>query len=343
MSESQEDINKKMKEHIEKKVKELMGNMSSGMMMALLMFVLLFFILLYIFLIVRKKDSNCVRIQSYPSQLMNPLSEEVKQTTLNKTYVKTAYNCCCTGDFKNDYVGTCALMNCCRQGVRALDFTIYSLHGEPVIAASTLASKRYKEMYNHLPFSKTMSQVKQMFLYDTVNCSNITDPLFLIFRIHSSNLNVYNKMGDILLSLFGDGNASGNKLYVPPAEQPLDTEIISNLIGKVVILVDITGVQGIENTKLYPITALPLGTMNNQVYRESDSYDLLESGINPNENYVNVLYPDYQPKSVNYDFNTVGLKQNFQFIGMNYQLKDIYLDAYNQLFTSSILIQPYSS
>lgn len=318
----------------------IMNKMTPNMMVMLLMFVLLFFVLLYVFLMVRKQDYNCKLIQSYPYQTMNTLTNEVLQTPLNKTSVKTAYNCCCTGDFKNDYVDSCALMNCAKQGVRALDFTVYSLHGEPVIAAATIGSKRYKEMYNSLPFSKTMSQVKQMFLYDSVNCSNITDPLFLIFRIQSSNINIYSKMGDILTSVFGDGNASGNKLYKPTDQQPLDTELISNLKGKVIILVDITGLTGFENSKLFPITALQLGTISNQIYRESEAYDLLETGVNANDTYINVLYPDYQSKSINYDFNTVGLKQHFQFIGLNFQMNDVYLDGYNKMFTSSIIIFP---
>jgi hypothetical protein len=80
--------------------------------------------------------------------------------------------------------------------------------------------------------------------------------------------------------------------------------------------------------------------MYNQIYRESVSYDLLESGNNPNIGFINVLYPNYQAKSLNFDFNTVGLKQSFQFIGLNFQTNDVYLDAYNKLFTSSILMQP---
>jgi hypothetical protein len=316
-----------------------MNQLSPNMMAMLLTFVLIFFIVLYVYYIVKKQESNCKLIDQYPPQTMKELSREILDKKLNKTFVKTAYNCCCTGDFKNDYVDTCALLNCAKQGVRALDFTIYSLNGHPVIAASTLPSKKYKEMYNSLPFSKTMTQVKQMFLYDSVNCTNLTDPLFLIFRIQSANLNIYNKMGETLTSVFGDGNAGGNKLYVPKNGNSLDTALISELKGKVIVMVDITGVTGLENSKLFPVTALKLGTMTNQIYRESDAYDLLETG-NHSYDRIHVLYPDYQAKSINYDFNTVGLNQRFQFIGMNFQMKDIYLDGYNNYFRSSIVSQP---
>ena len=323
-------------------VKAYMNKLSPNMMVMVLMFVLLFFVIMYIYQMIKKEDYNCRVIASYPFYNMKPLTNQILDASLNKVYIKTAYNCCCTGEFKNDYVNSCALLNCAKQGARALDFTVYSLKGEPVIAASTISSNRYKEMYNSMSFSKTMTQVKQMFLYDTVNCTNPTDPLFLIFRIHSANKDIYNKMGDALSSIFGDGSGNASKIYVPNTDNPLDNEKISNLKSKVIILVDITGLSGFENSKLNPITALQLGTMTNQIYRESDAYDLLESGIRKNDVYVNVLYPDYQSKNVNYDFNTVGLKQNFQFIGVNFQMNDIYLDGYNKFFTSSIVLQPKS-
>lgn len=334
------DETKTSKDVLKEMGESIMKQMSPNMLSMVLMGIILFFVILYVFTMVHKQTYNCKLIESYPVQTMNSLSNDVLATPLCQTYIKTAYNCCCTGDFKNDYVNACALLNCARQGVRALDFTVYSLHGNPVIAAATLDSNKYKEMYNSMHFSKTMSQVKQMFLYDTVNCSNTTDPLFLIFRIQSSNLNIYNKMGEILTSVFGDGNASGNKIYMPNTSLALDNELISNLNGKVIILVDITSISGFENTSLSTLTALQLGTMYNQIYRETVSYDLLESGNNPNVGFINVLYPNYQAKSLNFDFNTVGLKQSFQFIGLNFQTDDVYLDAYNKMFTSSIYIQP---
>jgi hypothetical protein len=265
---------------------------------------------------------------------MMDIPDDVLSKQLNKVSVKTAYNCCCTGDFKNDFVAVCALMNCARQGVRALDFTLYSLHGEPVISASTLVSKKYKEMYNSLPFSKTMTQVKQIFMYDSANCSNTKDPLFLIFRIQSANIKLYNKIGDILKSVFGRGNTSGDKIY---KSKSIETELVSNLMGKVIIFVDITGLTGYESSSLSSITSLMLGTMTSQIYRETEAYDALESNLPINDPNINVLYPNFGNKSTNYDFNTVGIKQKFQFIGLNFQMNDVYLNAYNQMFKSSII------
>ena len=57
---------------------------------------------------------------------------------LRDFFVKTAYNCCAIGEFKNTFVDLCALKQVIRQGVRALDFQIYSVDDKPVIAVSTI-------------------------------------------------------------------------------------------------------------------------------------------------------------------------------------------------------------
>jgi len=313
---------------------EAVQKTSTPMMVMVILFVILFWILYYIYTVVTKGEYNCKVIGKYPSMTMLDIPKDVLSTQLCKTSVKTAYNCCCTGDFKNDYVDTCALVNCARQGVRALDFTIYSLHGEPVIAASTMLSKKYKEIYNSLPFSKTMTQVKQWFMFDSANCSNIRDPLFLIFRIQSDNLKLYNKIGDILQSVFGRSNTSGDKIY---KSKSIETEIISNLMGKVIIFVDITGLTGYESSSLSNVTTLVFGTMTSQIYRETEAYDALDSNIQMNDPNINILFPDFGDKSTNYDFYTVGIKQKFQFIGLNFQMNDVYLDKYNGMFKSSII------
>jgi hypothetical protein len=318
----------------------LKPNLSKDTIGVVLIFVLLFFVLYFIYLAVQQNKYNCELIKTFPKLAIKSMSNELMPVKLYKTYIKTAYNCCCNGDLKNGYVDTCALINCAKQGVRALDFTIYSLRGEPVIGTSTINSKKYKESYNSLPFSKTMVQVKQMFMYDTANCPNITDPLFLIFRIQSSNAKIYDKMADILQSVFGYGNSAGDKIFKPSNTTITDVSLMSGFKGKVMIMVDITGLIGYNTSKLSTITGLRLGTMENKIYRESDAFDLIDSGIDPNKTNVNILYPDYSAKSNNYDFYTVGIKQNFQFIGMNFQMNDVYMTKYNEFFKHAILKQP---
>jgi len=58
----------------------------------------------------------------------------VDQYSLRDFYIKTAYNCCSVGSYKNDYVDIQVLKNLLKQGVRALDFEIYSIDNEPIVA-----------------------------------------------------------------------------------------------------------------------------------------------------------------------------------------------------------------
>jgi hypothetical protein len=60
-------------------------------------------------------------------------------------------------------------------------------------------------------------------------------------------------MGDTLQSLFGHGNSGGSKLFKPSYNLPIDQEPISAFKGRVVIVVDITGLNGYENSSLASI------------------------------------------------------------------------------------------
>ena len=114
-----------------------------------IIFIIVSAFFIYVYIILRRDKNNCKKLDTKMNTNIVPLLKNPKinlsTTTLNQTFIKTAYNCCCSGQFKNDYVNYCALINCAKQGVRALDFTVYSLKGNPVIAASTLQSNEYKE------------------------------------------------------------------------------------------------------------------------------------------------------------------------------------------------------
>ena len=49
------------------------------------------------------------------------------QYTLKDYYIKSAYNACSGGDYKNDYVDLCVMKDLLKQGVRGLDFEIFSI------------------------------------------------------------------------------------------------------------------------------------------------------------------------------------------------------------------------
>ena len=115
-------------------------------------------ILIYFYNKIALREKNCRTIEAtYNDEIkngfghikMSSLTDDESYNTYtdenNKTrrlklkdmYVKTAYNACCSGHFKTDYVDLCALRLPAFYGARALDFQIYSLNNEPIVAAST--------------------------------------------------------------------------------------------------------------------------------------------------------------------------------------------------------------
>ena len=122
----------------------------------------------------------------YPSINSNMRSLDEKDPeckyALRDYYIKTAFNCCSGGGYKNDYVSTCALKNFLKQGVRGLDFEIYSIDDHPVVATSTADNYYYKETFNHVGFANVMDVLRNYAFSDS-HCPNPHDPLILHLRI----------------------------------------------------------------------------------------------------------------------------------------------------------------
>ena len=135
-------------------------------------------------------------------------------------------------------------------------------------------------------------------------------------------------MYDVLQSSFGSGNAAGKLLFTD--FRPIHTFTLKELIGKVIIMVDTTGLLGYGSSNLSMISMVNFGTIENRIIRAKDVYDENKRKRNP----LTILYPDLKTSSDNYDF-TLGFPLGIQFIGMNFQTKDKYLDAYNAYFSEA--------
>ena len=81
--------------------------------------------------------------------------------SLRDYYIKSSYNSCCSGDYKNDYVDIKALKYVIGQGCRLLDFSVYSVNEKAVVAASSVKEFTYKETYNSIDFDKVMETVNR--------------------------------------------------------------------------------------------------------------------------------------------------------------------------------------
>ena len=277
-------------------------------------------VIIYIFLSINKQKDTCEKLDKYNEygefQLPNTNLSDI---SIKDIVLKSAFNCCCIGGLKHDYVDICALKHCYRAGVRVLDFQIFSLNGFPVISASTVNENEYKELYNYLSFSETMNQVNYMFL-NSLKHSNNNQVLFLNFRINSNNMDIYNQMAKILLETF---SGSSEILLKTPVDKELNQYTLNDLKNKIIIMVDLNASPKMKNsfikTDLSKLTLVTFGTgfKYHSLYESEAS---LQSGIE-----LSSIYPNKSSYANNYDYNDKGIRNRFNFIYMNFQKKDAYL------------------
>jgi hypothetical protein len=195
-------------------------------------------------------------------------------------YIKTAYNACSGGSYSNDYVNISNLKAIIKQGVRCLDFEIYSINDEPVIASSTVPNYNVKETYNYVPFVDAMSIIVN-YAFSSSTCPNPTDPIILHFRIKSNNQKMFTKFSEIFKQyettyLLGpqysyeysvcNDNVKNNCFIKNFGDVKL-----SELRQKIIIIVDRTNNSFMDNKSFYEFVNM---TSNSMFMRELRYYDV---------------------------------------------------------------------
>jgi hypothetical protein len=194
------------------------------------------------------RERDCKMMNDIYGELNGKLSTVNDSSTLRLSlrefYVKTAYNACSGGNYKNDYVDTCVLKSLLKQGVRGLDFEIFSIGGDPVVATTTSDSNCVKETFNYVLFSEVLN-VLNACAFTSSTAPNAGDPIIIHLRIKSTNTEMFAKLTNLL-----DGfNKTNGRLLGTNysysiknlAEVPL-----KELMGKVIIIVDGTNTSFLD-------------------------------------------------------------------------------------------------
>lgn len=270
---------------------------------------------------------------------------DIMTMPLRNFYIKTALNCCCLGEWKNNYVDMAPLISAIKQGYRCLDFEIYSEDNKPVVAASTQNNYYNKETYNSLPLTDVISTIiSNAFSSSLTVTPNSNDPLLINVRIKSNNSNVdfansiikaVNQFGDRLLGPEYNYLYDGNNL----GQQPM-----SAFMGKVIIMADVSNPMCTNYKPLYQI----INAGVNSPFLHQLQYDLgvkntpdMNTLIDHNKKNMSIVFPD-SPFKENVNFN-VAKAFGCQMIGMMPQLKDINLQMYNNAFDnagSAFILKP---
>lgn len=244
-------------------------------------------------------------------------------------YVKTAYNSCSGGSYKNAFVSVDILKAILKQGVRCVDFEIYSLDDQPVVATSTNDSYYVKETFNSVPFPDVMKVIRD-YAFSSGTAPNSTDPLLIHLRCKSNNQKMYTRLAeifkdhsDIMLGMNYSFETDGKNL----GEVPL-----LELQNKVVLIMDRSHTAFLENEDLLEFVNL---TSNSLFMRIYDYYDVKNTpDVNEltefNRRGMTIVVPDEGPSPDN-PSGMVCRASGCQMVAMRYSYVDDYLTE-NALF-----------
>jgi hypothetical protein len=301
----------------------------------------------YIVYKVNQKQNEIASTYVNVNRVVSPLNMLANQAVdpmtmpLRNFYIKTALNCCCLGEWKNNYVDTVALRSAIADGYRCLDFEIYSEDNKPVVAASTKSSFNYKETYNSIPFLEAMTVVAQN---ATTKAPNGTDPLFINLRIKSNNAKIVPDMVAAINAQFGSMllGPEYNYLY---AGNNLGQVPMSTFQNKAVIMADISNPMCTD--KDLPLFQL-INVGSNSPFLHQLQYEMgvkntpdMDALIDHNKKNMSIVFPD-APFNENANFN-VAKAFGCQLVGMMPQVKDVNLELYNKAFNdagSAFILKP---
>lgn len=259
---------------------------------------------------------------------------------LGDFWIKSAYNCCAVGNYKDDEVSLCALDNCLKKGVRLLDFNIYNINGNPCVGTSYENSGLMITSSNYLKFFDVIQHLKSN-AFSSYKINNNTDPLILFLRMSTKNKYVYNKCFESIKSVFSDRllglkytnqyNSANNIL------QNISTAPISDLINKVIIIVKDD--HNILNTSsLNQITNISTGENNESMLRCLRYNQIGNSNmtnlIDFNKGALTILLPELSIYPDNPNFS-ISRWQGVQFCCMCYQKNNELLQFYDKFFNDA--------
>lgn len=303
----------------------------------IILFTLIVFIvfIVYVIYLHRLENSECDYMNNLYSSVdgyIIPITSSDPDCSGNlyDYYIKTAYNACSGGSYKNDFVNICNLKALLKQGVRCLDFEVYSVDNNPVVSTSTSDNYYVKETFNSVSFGSVMDVISS-YAFSGGSCPNPTDPLLIHLRFQSNNQKMYSALANVFKSytslMLGpdysyesDGLNLGN---VP----------LLSLQGKIILIVDRSNTAFLENQALLEYVNL---TSNSIFMRAYNYYNVknnpdINELTNFNRRGMTIVFPDKGTNPSN-PSGAVCRASGCQLVAMRYQYVDDYLMENKLLF-----------
>ena len=265
------------------------------------------------------------------------VTNEMYQYPLRDYYIKSAYNACSGGDYANSYVDTCILKNLLKQGVRGLDFEIYSIDDQPAVATSTSKNYYVKETFNSVPFSDVLNIIRD-YAFANSTAPNPFDPIILHLRIKSTNQKMYTNFAKLLE---GNNNLLMDKKYsFEYYGKNFGSVKLSDMAGKIVIIVDRSNTSFMESDAFYEYVNM---TSKSIFSRALNYYDIIntpdmEELTGYNKLNMTIGMPDkgsdpQNPSSLT--MRTYGiqmLSMRYQYIDTNVEENDLFFNEEGHAF-----------
>jgi hypothetical protein len=304
--------------------KSLDGDYSSFIILAIAFVVLTIFIV-YMIHINRLQKRECNYMNTlYPNVNSNIVSINPSDPdcsgNLFDYYVQSAYNACSGGSYRNDYVNLCHLKAVIKQGVRCLDFEIYSLDDKAVVATSTVDNYYVKETFNSIYFASVMETIRN-YAFSNSTCPNPTDPVIIHLRCKSNNqamytnlANIFKSHTDIMLGPRYSFESKGGNLGNAP---------LLSLRNKIILIMDKSNSAFIENDDLLEYVNL---TSNSVFMRKYDYYNITTNSDSNelsefNTQGMTIVVPDNGSNPAN-PSGVVCRESGCQMVAMRYQYVD---------------------
>jgi hypothetical protein len=271
-----------------------------------------------------KRSKNCSNLtKSAPMQ--NITKEDARYTTpLRDFHVKSSYNSCASGQYKNDWVDICALSHVIKEGCRLLDFEIYDVKGVPIVAVSDSPKYTLKHSYNSIPLSRVLKCIEDEAFSGDVNGM---DPLFLNFRIKSDHV----ELMDAIAKMLPQYATLSSRLLAPKYGYEFQGRNFGKiplrlLCQKVIIMTNDN--KQIDESKLSEFVNLAPSPLFRVLPFTGLASQDLEELTTFSQTRLMMIVPSTADNYTSASTVTLGA----QFSAMNFQTKDKNLEAYNAEF-----------
>lgn len=314
-----------------------------------------FIIIMYIFIIVivvsmfftyrwnkNLESKECKKLDGIYSEMDGSLSSIAykkvsKNATnnfaykLNEYYIKTAYNACSVGNYKNSAVSLCILKDILKQGVRGLDFEIYSIDDKPVVATSMEDNFYVKETFNYVPFSDVLQTLRD-FGFSSTGSPNPDDPIIIHLRFKSTN----NKMFAYIASLFESMNeyVLGKEYSFENDGKNLGDMQLLNFKKKLLIIADKSNSAFMSSEKLKEYVNLTSNSVFMRALRYTSDVKYtpdMDDMKTYNKRNITIVMPDNTPNPDN-PSSLLARTMGCQMVAMRYQLPDSLLKEDTNFF-----------